>query len=95
MSKQLQLNIEKGEGPLSSNMAYCHNLRGLQTQQTKFEGQRDELKGIVLNCSQGFQTDEFFNNMRNISEYVGRDYAFSTEINRYLDNEVMVAMHDP
>ena len=32
--------------------------------------------------------------MREISKYIGRDYAFGTDIKKSLENEVIVVMQD-
>ena len=49
----------------------------------------------MLKFSQGFQNDDFSNNMGDIANYVGRDYVFSADTKQSLDNEFMVAINEP
>jgi hypothetical protein len=45
------------------------------TQEPRFEGRCDALKGFTFDCTDGQQTDQYAVNMKEISIYVGREYT--------------------
>jgi hypothetical protein len=47
--------------------------------QPKFEGKCDGLKGFIYDCYDGHQTDRYSILMKDITEYVGRDYTYGCE----------------
>jgi hypothetical protein len=49
-------------------------------QEPRFEGRCDALKGFTFDCTYGQQTDQYAVNMKEISIYVGREYAHGGDI---------------
>ena len=91
-SKQLQPKIRQVESPLTSKTDWFRNPRWSEPWQPKFLWRYNDLKGCMFDWSKWFQTDDFANNMKGISEYIGRDYSFVADIKKSLENEAMVAM---
>jgi hypothetical protein len=49
-------------------------------QESRFDGRCDALKGFTFDCTDGQQTDQYAVNMKEISIYVGREYAHGGDI---------------
>jgi hypothetical protein len=85
MSKEIKVeDAAAGTGPARRN-AYRGRYKSSPTpvvakQETRFDGRCDALKGITFDCTDGQQTDQYAVNIKEISIYVGREYAHGGDI---------------
>jgi hypothetical protein len=92
MSKEVKVeDAAAGTCPTRRN-AYRERYKSSPTpvvtkQERRFDGQCDALKGFTFDCTDGQQTDQYAVNMKEISIYVGREYAHGGDIRWTVVNE--------
>jgi hypothetical protein len=63
--------------------------------QPKFEGKNEDLKGYIYDCSDSRQSDVFVITTREISEYVGSNFKYGSDVRLVIENLAMPAMPEP
>jgi hypothetical protein len=92
MSKEVKVeDAAAGTGPAKRN-TYRGRYKSSPTpvaakQESRFDGRCDSHKGLTFYCTDGQQTDQYAVNMKEISIYVGREYAHGGDIRWTVVNE--------
>jgi hypothetical protein len=63
--------------------------------QTRFEGECEELKGHIYDCSDARQADLYTKTNKAIAGHVGRNYKYSGDIRSVVDNLELPAITEP
>jgi hypothetical protein len=92
MSKEVKVeNVAAGTGPAKRNghrgRYKTPSAPVTAKQEPRFKGRCDALKGFTFDCIDGQQTDQYVVNMKEISIYVGREYAHGGDIRWTVVNE--------
>jgi hypothetical protein len=89
------IKVEKDTGPLPPKKPSRY-YRGSNHQSTamvkadpKFQGRNEDLKGHVFDCYNGKQADQYGVTMKEISEYIGSNYAYGVDIRWSLEHEAL------
>jgi hypothetical protein len=61
----------------------------------KFEGRCDGFNGFVFDCADGKHSDIYNVDMKELVEYVGRDYTYGGDIHWTMENELMLTVPMP
>jgi hypothetical protein len=54
--------------------------------QPKFKGKCEDLKGHIFDCSDSRQADIYSKTVKEIAEYVGREYKFGNDVQLAIEN---------
>jgi hypothetical protein len=57
------------------------------TQEPKFNGRCDDIRGFVFDCADGKQADRYNTTIREITAYVGRTYDYGGDVMCTIKNE--------
>ena len=78
-----EVKVEKGVGNRGDHRVYKRSGKKHRTTpppQDKFEGRCDDLKGHILCCSSGQKESKVEQVLREITEYVGSNYDYGTDL---------------
>jgi hypothetical protein len=63
--------------------------------QPKFEGKNEDLRGHICDCSDARQSDVFVKTTKEISEYVGSNFKYGSDVRLAIENLEMPVMVEP
>jgi hypothetical protein len=63
--------------------------------QPKFEGKNEDLKGHIYDCPDARQSDVFVKTNKEISEYVGSNFKYGSDVRLAIENLEMPVMVEP
>jgi hypothetical protein len=90
-----EVKMDEGARESNANTPGKQGFRGkfkpAAVQEPKFQGNCDSHQGFVCNCSDGRQSDRYILVMKDVVEYVGRDYAYGGDIRWTIENEAKFA----
>lgn len=96
---ETKMKVEPDAVPSSAVQRPKHGFRARQCgnapRQPKFEGRCKDLKGYVLDCSDGRQVDRYRVVMKEIAKYVERTYAHGGDIRWTIEHEEMFVIPLP
>jgi hypothetical protein len=72
--------------PAYSRHCYKQKMKPASTPQPKFKGRCDGIKGFVFDCADGKQSDCYNVAMKELAEYVGREYTHGGDIRWMIEN---------
>ena len=88
MSKWASVKVEKGLGtkPSLTTKTVWRQWSGTEIypHPIKLVGRCEDMKGFILNCSGGSNTDKYSTSMKEVSEYIGCKFNYRADIHRSL-----------
>jgi hypothetical protein len=69
--------------------------KAVVNREPEFKGRCNALKGFIFDCSDERHTDMYSATMKEISEYVGREYSNGGDIRYTVENEKMFVVQVP
>ena len=61
----------------------------------RFEGRQDELKGLIFDCSDAKQADNYSKTIKEVTQYVGTNYKYSRHIRYLVENLELLIIEIP
>jgi hypothetical protein len=85
-----EVTVEKTDTTDSTDPSKRYNRfqhKKTTTQEPKFNGRCDDIRGFVFDCADGKQADRYNTTIREITAYVGRTYDYGGDVRWTIKNE--------